>query len=282
MQRKLKLADIPPEVVSPLDAAVTGRDRSVLDMVAKALKHKEVMLAFQPVVQARNPGTVAFYESFIRVLDETGRVIPAGQFMGKVEQDELGRELDCVSLRQGLKTLAQYRQLRLSVNMSARSIGYRKWNRILDRALREDASIGDRLILEIGEVSAMTVPELVIKFMTDMQARGVSFALDDYGAGNIAIRHFRQFLFDAVKIDGQFIRGIHQNTGNQLLVAALAGVAREFGMFTVAESVESEKDAIYLIEHGIDCLQGYFYGAPSVTPPWLPDAVEKAGIPKRA
>lgn len=276
MKRKLKLADVPPEVVSPLDAAVTGRDRSVLDMVAKALKHKEVMLAFQPVVQARHPETVAFYESLIRVLDDTGRVIPAGQFIFKVEQEELGRELDCASLRQGLRTLSQYRQLRLSINMSARSIGYRKWMRILDRALREDAAIGDRLILEIGEVSAMTVPEIVINFMAEMQARGVSFALDDYGAGNIAIRHFRKFLFDAVKIDGQFVRGIHENSGNQLLVSALISVAREFGMFTVAESVESEQDAAYLIEHGVDCLQGYYYGAPSVSPPWLPDARQEA------
>ncbi len=277
MRRKRKFADTGPGEGSPLEAAVAGRDSSVMDMVQAAVRHNEVHLAFQPVVQARRPDTVAFYESLLRVLDRTGRVIPARHFIVTAEQSELGRELDCVSLRQGLKTLAGFRHLRLSVNMSARSIGYRKWMKVLDRALRDDATLGERLILEISETSAMTVPELVTNFMADMQKRGVSFALDDYGSDRISIRHFRQFLFDAVKIDGQFVRGVHRDPGNQMVVSALMRVAQEFGMFTVAESVESEADAKYLTALGIDCLQGYFYGAPSMSPPWLPVSRAQTG-----
>ena len=51
---------------SPLSAAMVGRDRKLMTIVASAIRHREVILAHQPVVQARNPGQVAFYEAFAR------------------------------------------------------------------------------------------------------------------------------------------------------------------------------------------------------------------------
>lgn len=274
MVKKRKLAGIEPGTGSPLEAAVAKRDMSVLDMVAAAVKHHEIAIAYQPIVQAYDTRNVAFYESFLRVLDSTGRVIPARDFMPLVEGDELGRDLDCASLRRGMHALTRFPDLRLSVNMSARSIGYRKWMRILDKSLKETPALGDRLILEMSEKSVMTLPELVTNFMSDMQERGVTFALDDFGSDTISLRHFKQFLFDIVKIDGQFVRGLSGHAGNQSVVRALTHVAQEFGMFTVAESVESEADARFLIENGVDCLQGYFFGAPSIDPPWVQEKAE--------
>ena len=240
-----------------------------MNMVAQAIRHEEVLLAFQPVMQAQAPDTVAFYEGLIRVLDSTGRIIPAGDFMAQVENTELGRELDCLALEKGLRTLSENPGVRLSINMSARSIGYARWNRVLEANLSSDPSIADRLILEITESSAMTVPEIAIDFMDRLSLKGISFALDDFGAGQTAIRYFRDFFFDMVKIDGQFIRGIHENRDNQVVTAALISIARQFDMFTVAEFVETEADAACLRHLGIDCLQGYLYGAPSVDAPWL-------------
>ena len=129
---------------SPLNAALAARDRSTLDMVAQAVRHKQCLLAFQPVVQARAPHNVAFYEGLIRILDETGRVIPARDFMPVVENTELGREIDCLALDTGLQALMQHPTLRLSVNMSARSIGYSRWMQTLNSALRRDERLGER------------------------------------------------------------------------------------------------------------------------------------------
>jgi EAL domain-containing protein (putative c-di-GMP-specific phosphodiesterase class I) len=264
-------ADIPQGADNPLGAAIAGRDQATLEMVTEAVKHRQTMLAFQPVMQARAPQKTAFYEGLIRVLDATGRIIPARDFMPVVENTELGREIDCVALEMGLRTLARNPTLRLSINMSARSIGYKKWMRILDRLLKKDESLGGRLILEITESSAMTVPEIVVDFMNQLQGRGIAFALDDFGAGYTAFKYFRDFYFDAVKIDGQFVRGIHDNPDNQVLTQALIAIARQFDMLTVAESVETTEDAEYLLSIGIDCLQGYLFGAPTVRPPWIPD-----------
>lgn len=270
-----KLTNLPEGLDTPLNAAVSTRDRSVVQMATDAVKHKQCRLAFQPVVQAHPPHDIAFYEGFIRVLDETGRVIPAREFMPQVENTPIGRDLDCVALELGLRTLVKNPQIRLSINMSARSIGYSNWSGILDRFLKRDPQLGERLILEISESSAMQVPELVVDFMDRLQDRGIAFALDDFGASNFSFRHFREFLFDAAKIDGQFIRGISNSPDNQALVRALIAVAREFEILVTAESVETQKDAAFLLESGVDCMQGFLFGAPSVSPPWKQKKISK-------
>jgi len=260
---------------SPLSVADRMRQQDTIDMVRRALDDKRAMLAYQPVVQARMTNRAAFYEAYIRILDDKGRVIPARDFMGAVETHEIGRRIDCLALELGLAALAQEHSIRLSVNMSARSIGYPQWLATLERGLRADPTIAERLILEITEGSAMLMPDLVTVFMADMQSRGICFALDDFGAGYTAFRYLKDFYFDIIKIDGQFIRGIAHDPDNQVLAAALVSIARHFDMFTVAESVENEEDARYLIDIGFDCLQGYFYGIPSTEAPWLTSRLSK-------
>lgn len=273
-----KLADMPPGSHSPLDFATTARDRKTIDMVAAAVRHKQVLLAYQPVVQARDQSKVAFYEGLIRVLDETGRVIPASAFIDVIESSELGRQLDTLALGLGLRALHENPDLRLSINMSARSIGYQAWSRTLDRWLKRNELIGERLILEITESSAMTVPELVIDFMDRLQMQGICFAMDDFGAGYTALRYFKEFCFDVIKIDGQFIRGISSNTDNQAMASALIGIARHFDMLTVAEFVENKSDAEFLTKLGVDCLQGYHFGAATTRPCWNKSAEEKQAV----
>jgi EAL domain-containing protein (putative c-di-GMP-specific phosphodiesterase class I) len=262
------LAAIDTGARNALEHAVMSRDASTMDMVRRAIQHRQVLLAFQPVVQSIAQDRVAFHEGLIRVLDETGRVIPAKDFIHAVEETEYGRMLDCISLEKGLAELARVPGLRLSINMSARSIGYKKWMRTLSRGLDQDPTVAERLILEVTESSAMLVPELVVTFMEDLQRRGITFAMDDFGAGYTALRHFKEFSFDMLKIDGQFCHGIATDPDNQVLVGAMVKIAEQFDMFTVAENVERQNDADCLAALGVDCLQGYLFAAPSVRPPW--------------
>lgn len=254
----------------PLSAAVEERDRGTLAMVDQALREGRTLLAYQPVVLAADQSRVAFHEGMIRILDTTGRVIPAREFMGAVETRETGRLIDCAALRMGLAALAEVPDLRLAINMSARSIGYSAWTRILREGLRRDDTAGERLILEITESSAMLMPDVVTAFMDDLHGEGISFALDDFGAGYTAFRYFRDFFFDVIKIDGQFIRNIASNPDNQVLTRALTSIGKHFDMLVVAESVECQADADWLRDNGLDCLQGFHFGAPIIHPTWLP------------
>ncbi len=249
---------------SPFSPAISARNRNTVAMVENAIDRRQIALAFQPVVSARDTGQVAFYEGLIRVFNRAGHVIPAAEFIDAVEDTETGRALDCLSLEAGLAALVSNPGLRLSVNMSARSVGYGRWMQTLEAGLKDAPEAAGRLILEITESSALMMPEQIISFMSDLRRRGIAFALDDFGAGYTAFRYLRQFPFDIIKIDGQFIQGIADTPDNQVLAKALLSIARHFGMLTVAEAVERQEDAEMLIGLGVDRLQGYYFGPPSL------------------
>jgi len=260
---------------NPLAFAIAERHRRTPDMLKEAIATRSVLLAYQPVVQTVRPNKTAFYEGLIRLLDGTGRVIPARDFIDVIETSEIGRQIDCLALEMGLRTLPDHPQRRISINMSARSIGYPRWLDVLNRGIGADPTIAERLILEITEASAMVMPDIVQVFMADLQHKGICFALDDFGAGYTSFRHFRDFYFDILKIDGQFIRDIHDNPDNQILTEALISIAQHFEMFTVAEYVENAKDAKFLAHAGIDCMQGHYFGVPTTRPYWAAREAER-------
>ena len=146
--------------------------------------------------------------------------------MAAVESHELGREIDWVALEFRLTALARHQDFRQSANMSARSVGYARWTRTLNKGLDLGPTLGERLIREITEYSGITVLELVISFMDDLQSRGVAFALEHFGADNTAIRYFKDLLFDILKIDVQFISKI-----DRAVVKVMLANGRHFDMF---------------------------------------------------
>lgn len=252
-------------LTDPLLYAMTGRDADLADLVRDALSAERTQLAFHPVITADGENLIAFYEGLMRLADEDGRIIPAGHFMPLVEETELGRQIDCKTLELALDQLRRNPQLRLSINLSARSIGDGEWRRILDRGLLDRNDLGDRLIFEISETSAMMLHENVIRFMSEMQPKGVGFALDGFGAGLTAFRHLKSFFFDLVKIDKSFVRGIDSDPDNQVLTEALITVAHQFEMFVVADGIETAAEAAFLQGLNVDCMQGYHFGVPSLS-----------------
>lgn len=275
MERKRPQIKAAVGQASPLGVAISEDDRQTLTMVRAAIDAKRLRLAYQPVVLARDAAQVAFHEGLIRVLDPSGRIIPARDFMAAVEGHEIGREIDCAALEIGLTALARVESLRLSINMSARSIGYPRWMRILRRGLAASPTVGERLILEITESSAMLVPEIVIAFMDDLKAAGIAFALDDFGSGFTAIRYFKDFFFDILKLDGAFVRNVDTDPDTRALAAALLSIGKHFQMFTVAEAVETVQEAAMLQAMGVDCLQGFLFGAPTLKPAFLGQTARK-------
>ena len=258
-----------PDAASPFDYATHSRDRDVLGIVRAALGRGDVTLAFQPVVA--DGGAVAFHESLVRVLDERGRVIPAAQFIHAVEGLDLGREIDCAAMRLALRALRRTPDLRLSVNMSARSIGYGPWRRMLHDGLDGRDAPGERLILEISEPSAMQVPEITLAFMRDLSPRGVSFALDHLGAGMTSLRHLRAFLFDILKIDGSLVTGCDADPDAQCLIDILVSLGGHLDAHVVAQGVERAAEAAVLARAGVDGMQGWHCGGPTLRPEWTGD-----------
>ena len=240
----------------------------VRSMVATAVRSGRVDLAFQPVVEAARPDRVAYHEGLIRLFNPHGGIIAADDFIGAVETSELGRRLDRIALERGLEALYRNPTLRISLNMSVRSIGNGEWTETLKAGIRRDATAAERLIIEITEKSAIMFPSYVASFMETLRGCGISFALDDFGAGYTSFRLLRDLHFDIIKIDGSFCRGIHADPDNRVLAEALIGLGRHFETMTVGEMVEEPEDGELLTSLEIDCLQGWLYGAPVLRPDW--------------
>lgn len=263
---KVSKYDRDPSLASPLDAAISAQDRETIAQVAAALKERRMRLAFQPAVYAADPTIIGFFEGFIRLLNRRDLVIPARDFMGAVEKHELGREIDCAALQMGLMAMQRNPQIRVSINMSARSVGYRPWNTVLRKALRDAPRLGHSLILEINEASALQVPDVLKPFMEEMRGHGIVFALDDFGYGQTSLRLLRELRFEIAKIDGALVKGVDTSPDGQIVARAAIALAQEMGMYVTAEAVETEAEANWLRAAGVGCLQGYLFGAPTVTP----------------
>jgi EAL domain-containing protein (putative c-di-GMP-specific phosphodiesterase class I) len=189
------------------------------------------------------PENVLFYKGLIRIIDPAGRHIPARDFITQVENKELGRLIECATLQLGSATLAEQPDVRLSVNMSAQSIGYPKWVRTLEEGLQRSPNLATNLILEMTENSVMAAPEVARYFMNDMQKLGLCFALDNFGAGQTSLVQLRDFYFDIIKMDGQLSKDLARSADNQALIQAVIGIAGSFEMFCVAQNIETASDA---------------------------------------
>lgn len=265
-EAKTSKFDRDPALASPFDAAISAQDRETMSMVTLALKERRMRLAYQPVVYAADPAMIGFFEGFIRLLNQRDQVIPARDFMGAVEQTQLGRDIDCAALQMGLMALQRNPQIRVSINMSARSVGYRPWANILRKALRDSPRLGRNLILEITEPSTLQVPDVLKSFMTEMRDHGIVFALDDFGADVTSLRLLRELRFEIAKIDGVLVKNVNESPDRQAVARAAIAIAQELEMYVVAEAVETEGEANWLREAGVGCLQGYLFGPPTVTP----------------
>lgn len=220
----------------------------------------DVVLVYQFIVQVEWFENIVFYEGLIWIIDEMGCIILLCDFMLLVEMIEFGCQIDCLVLLLGLKVLVDEFLLWLLINMLVWFIGYLVWLCMLCDGIGEDVCILEWLILEIIESLVMGMLDVVGCFMQELQVQGVSFVLDDFGVGYILFCYLCDFCFDMIKIDGQFIWEICIQCDNQVLMCVLQVIVYYFDMFIVVELVEMVDDVVFLIDMGIDCLQGYYFG----------------------
>ena len=245
------------------------------ERVLAALKGHRLRLALQPVVRASDR-EVAFHEALLRMEVDGGEVLPASAFMHVVEQLGLERLVDRHALDLVIEALEAAPDLRLAMNISGGTAADGTAFAQLLSALRANAAVADRLIIEITETVAMRDTHEIAWFIDGFRELGTRVALDDFGAGYSSFRHLKNLAVDLVKIDGQFVRGAASVPENQLFIKALADLARGLGVATVAECVENAADAAMLARqcvenaadaamlarHDIDFMQGYHFGPP--------------------
>lgn len=235
--------------------------------VREAIKENRLVLAYQPLVEARD-GQTTCYECLLRMYAPDGSLVPAGRFIPVVEKLGLMRAVDRLVLDLVLQDLERHPQVTLAFNISGLTVADRSWLRSLQARLRDKRQVAERIILEITETAALYDNDESARFVEAVRALGCQVAIDDFGAGYTTFHHLKTLPVDIVKIDGSFVRDIQSSPDNQLFVRNLLSLAKALDLKTVAECVETQEDSDFLKSEGVDLLQGYFFGKPELMPSW--------------
>ncbi|HEX9489147.1 MAG TPA: GGDEF and EAL domain-containing protein [Stellaceae bacterium] len=238
------------------------------ERVQRALRDDRLVFAFQPVVAA-DTGVVDYYECLLRMIDEDGNNVAAGDFMPIIEQLGFIRTIDRYVLERAVAEVAANPGIRLGFNISGLTATDYAWLRAITTLLRGKPELARRLVVEITETAALHDFEESARFVGALRELGCRIALDDFGAGFTSLRHLQTLAVDTVKIDGSFIRNLGQNYDNQVFLRHLVGLANGLGLATVAECVETAREAAILRREGVGYLQGYFIGKPVMERPWI-------------
>lgn len=120
-----------------------------------------------------------------------------------------------------------------------------------------------KLVLELTEREAIEPTEELQHLLKDLRQIGVHIALDDFGVGHSNLNYLKEFHADLLKIDRSFVVGISNNDLSQHVLQSIIDLAERLELRTVAEGVETQAQADYLLSKGIHYLQGYLFSRPA-------------------
>ena len=132
----------------------------------------------------------------------------------------------------------------------------------MERILAETGFDPHRLELELTESTLLGNVDDAEKAMHRLKARGVRFALDDFGTDYSSLLYLRRFPFDRIKIDRSFVRSIETAADAASIVHAIVSLGRGLGMKVTAEGVETAEQQLFLRAAGVHSMQGYRFGKP--------------------
>jgi diguanylate cyclase (GGDEF)-like protein/PAS domain S-box-containing protein len=236
------------------------------ERIRLALEENRLILHCQPILDL-NRNEICQYEILLRLPGEhRGEPLPPSAFLYTAERFGLIQAIDGWVVQEAIALIAEHERmglkLVLNVNLSGKSIGDRKLAALIEETLAEAGIDPARLNFELTETAAIANLEEAKAFASRMRGRGCQFALDDFGAGFGSFYYLKNFPFDYLKIDGDFIRGLARSPIDQLVVEAIVSIARGMGKRTVAEFVADEETVQLLRKIGVDCAQGYYIGVP--------------------
>ncbi|TDQ80997.1 diguanylate cyclase (GGDEF)-like protein [Dongia mobilis] len=256
------------EVVFDPDMQRRARDRLRIEAeLHLALKRRELLLLYQPIVDLRTGRTAGFEGlvrwqhpqrgmvppmDFIPIAEETGLIIPMGTWVIEEAARQMREWLDA-----GINP-----NLFVSVNVSSRQLDGPALPEIVRQALRESRLDPVQMKLEITESAVMRDFDVVMKLLKRMREIGVGLSLDDFGTGYSSLSLLRRLPVDTLKVDQSFVSAMRGDVSGVRMVEAIIQLARLFDLKVVAEGIEHAEEQDLLKERACDFGQGWFYGKP--------------------
>ncbi len=150
----------------------------------------------------------------------------------------------------------------VSFNLSARDLADPRTVDAFLAALAAAPVDPRHLQVEVTESVLMEDPERAAQVLLRLKQSGVSVAVDDFGTGYSSLAYLHHLPLDVLKIDRSFIAGLHAGDGSRKIVRAVAHLAADMGLATVAEGVETSEQLELVRELGCDLAQGFLFAPP--------------------
>lgn len=246
--------------------ARASRRLEIRALLRKALDEGDFCLRYQPVLDARSKRVVGA-EALLRLLDPDGHTLGPAEFISVAEESGLIVPIGNWVLRTACLALREWRRegldaLRVSVNVSSHQLHDGDLLAQVRGALEAGRLPAERLVLELTESAVMQDDATTNRTLRALHAMGVRLSLDDFGTGYSSLSRLRRLPLRHIKIDRSFVRDVARDPGDASLTAAIIGMAHELGLHVVAEGVEAQEQADFLVAHGCDDLQGFLYSPP--------------------
>jgi diguanylate cyclase (GGDEF)-like protein len=239
------------ELEAALRHAVERAELRVHYQPRVALNGSVTVIGFEALVRWQHPDRgLLMPEQFLPMAEETGLVLPIGEFV----------------LEQALRQLPRWRainpELTVSVNVSPRQFEDTGLASALATALRGRGTDPSALCLEISESAVTDHPELAVRVLEGLKGVGVQLAIDNYGTGLCSLQNLKLMPFDTLKIDSSFIGDLVRDPDQGPVVGAVVELAHALGLSVIAAGVETEDQLDQLRDLGCDGAQGFFFSRP--------------------
>ena len=234
--------------------------------VDEAIESGWLKVFYQPIIRATT-GMVCNEEALCRWDDPNYGLLPPGRFISVLEERGLIYKADLFVVRQVLREFETRRELGVpvvpvSVNLSRRDFEERDMVKEID-ALVEAAGCDKSLIkIEITESAFVTNQELLKNELRRFHTRGFDIWMDDFGSEYSTLNLMQELDFDLIKIDMKFMENFTPDGRNYVIVSKIIDMARELGISTLIEGVET-KDQLRMMQIlGCEKIQGFLYNSP--------------------
>ncbi|MBV6321544.1 putative bifunctional diguanylate cyclase/phosphodiesterase [Duganella violaceipulchra] len=195
-----------------------------------------------------------------------GQMVPPAVFIPVAEESGLIVDLGAWALRQACAAVRQLERaglaMPLSVNVSPTQFRQADFVELVQRALADSGAPAAMLVLEVTEGLLIDKLDQTIERMHQLAALGLRFSIDDFGTGYSSLAYLKKMPLYELKIDRSFIMDTPDDANSRALVQSILAMAGHLGLRVVAEGVETQAQADFLVAHACNCMQGYLYARP--------------------
>ena len=232
----------------------------------EALRDNRLKLFAQPMRPVRDPNRPVRLELLPRIVDERGKLIAPLEFLSTGSDRDAITELDRWVMSAALTAIAARssrpgsRAIEVSLNISPRSLEIADFHDWIAEQLRRNVLPAEQWLFEIAETTAANHGRDVARFAKRMLRAGARIVIDNVGGA--ACGRLQAHGASSIKMDGTLLKDVVKDVRAQRLVEALAQWATASRMDTVAAQVETEQVRDWLVQLGIDYIQGYVVSKP--------------------